>query len=382
MASRRPDGGPLPSPDELLAFIADNPGRASRRDVARAFGVVGARRRADLDRLLRRLEAEGRTGRADGPEPASGGVEPSELLVEVVEIDDEGVAVAEPLTWRTGGPPPKIRLRSRTGPGPRPAPGIGQRAVVRLLDGPKGRREGQGAAARRPRAAAGGRRLPAHAGRRPDNSRRPPSRARLPRRTSSRYRGGGWRPGSRRTEIRPPLRPRDSPRRAPPGRLVRRRRDKPSRHRRARRARAHARGRDGGGRPRGAGGRTRRARGSARRPARHHRRRRRPGPRRRRVRRTDERVRGDVARPRRHRRRGPLHPARKRARPRRVPTRQFGLLSRPRRADAARTTLRRSLLVASGRGQALPGGPLVDSATTARCGAGGSRAVSCVRRPG
>ncbi len=143
MAARRPDRGGLPSPDELLAFISDSPGRVGRRDIARAFGIGDSHGRDELNRLLRELKAEGRIGRAAGRKPASGGELPSELFVEVVELDDEGVAIAEPLMWQAEGPPPKILLRPQTGLGPHPAPGIGQRAVVQLRHGTEGRREGR-----------------------------------------------------------------------------------------------------------------------------------------------------------------------------------------------------------------------------------------------
>jgi len=48
----------IPSKDEILAWISDNPTQSSKRDIAKAFGIKGADR-IDLKRLLRELEDEG-----------------------------------------------------------------------------------------------------------------------------------------------------------------------------------------------------------------------------------------------------------------------------------------------------------------------------------
>ena len=48
----------IPTKDEILAWISDNPTLTSKRDIARAFGIKGAAR-IDLKRLLRELEDEG-----------------------------------------------------------------------------------------------------------------------------------------------------------------------------------------------------------------------------------------------------------------------------------------------------------------------------------
>ena len=48
----------LPSREDLLAYIQDNPGAASKRDLARAFGIKGDRRKA-LKAMLRDMADEG-----------------------------------------------------------------------------------------------------------------------------------------------------------------------------------------------------------------------------------------------------------------------------------------------------------------------------------
>src|SRR6056297_3257774 len=48
----------LPTKDEILNWISENPTQTSKRDIARAFGIKGAQR-IDLKRLLKELEDEG-----------------------------------------------------------------------------------------------------------------------------------------------------------------------------------------------------------------------------------------------------------------------------------------------------------------------------------
>ncbi len=117
----------LPSREQLLAFVARHRGRAGKREIARAFAIAGSERRAALGRLLGELKREGAlAGGRRRLQPQ--GALPSETVVEVVALDDEGNAVAEPASWQGEGPPPRIALTS----GARPAPGIGQRAVASI----------------------------------------------------------------------------------------------------------------------------------------------------------------------------------------------------------------------------------------------------------
>ena len=50
---------PLPSKDDLVAFIGQQPGKVGTREIARAFGMKNADR-ATLKTMLRELEDEGR----------------------------------------------------------------------------------------------------------------------------------------------------------------------------------------------------------------------------------------------------------------------------------------------------------------------------------
>ena len=61
MAPRKkahPTDDPVPSREAILAFIADQPGKVGKREIARAFGISGADKIA-LKRVLKEMADEG-----------------------------------------------------------------------------------------------------------------------------------------------------------------------------------------------------------------------------------------------------------------------------------------------------------------------------------
>ncbi|MDA1070453.1 MAG: ribonuclease R, partial [Proteobacteria bacterium] len=132
MPQKRPERGQLPTRDEILAFIAENPGRVSKRDIAKAFGITGSHVRTKLKELLRTMKEEGQIGRTAGRRLEIAGDLPSEMAVEIIDIDDDGRAIAEPLMWHGDTPPPRIPLLPGSGKRGGPAPGIGDRAFVQV----------------------------------------------------------------------------------------------------------------------------------------------------------------------------------------------------------------------------------------------------------
>ena len=121
----------LPTREQILAFIADHPGEAGKREIARAFGITGAAR-IPLKAMLKELAGEGlierRRNRLKRPEDL-----PSVTVLEITGRDSDGEFLARPTDWSDaeGGPPPPIVLaagRDRRGP----APGIGDHVLARL----------------------------------------------------------------------------------------------------------------------------------------------------------------------------------------------------------------------------------------------------------
>jgi ribonuclease R len=104
---RRPSG--LPSRDQVIEFIQSAEKPAGKREIAKAFGLLGEEKIA-LKRLLKDMAEE---GLIDGKKTAfhrMGGV-PKVTVLRVVDIDD-GEAVAIPDAWHPddGAPPPRLRL--------------------------------------------------------------------------------------------------------------------------------------------------------------------------------------------------------------------------------------------------------------------------------
>lgn len=126
--SRRPAPDALPSESEILAFVAQAPGRVGKRDIARAFGIKGDAKLA-LKHLLRTAERKGVLSHS-GRKARADGILPPVTLVEISHVNDDGDPVAHPVEWNEGrfGPRPEVTLRS-SGVA---APGQGDRVLVKV----------------------------------------------------------------------------------------------------------------------------------------------------------------------------------------------------------------------------------------------------------
>jgi ribonuclease R len=125
--TNKPERHPIPSREEILAFIATHPGRAAKRDIARHFGIEGADR-IPLKALLKELTADGgiesRKRRLKRPTDL-----PDVSVLDITGRDRDGDLLATPAEWVGEAPriaiaPSKVRLA--------PAPGIGDRVLARL----------------------------------------------------------------------------------------------------------------------------------------------------------------------------------------------------------------------------------------------------------
>ncbi|MCB8837082.1 ribonuclease R [Aurantimonas sp. VKM B-3413] len=143
MARRQPrePNRPELSREAVLRFIADNPGRTSKRDIAKAFGVKGDERIALKD-LLADLQAEGvlAGGRKRFGVP---GALPPVGVFEVRGRDDDGALLAEPVNWdedESGERPrlPVVQDRAKTA-----AAGIGERILARVVEDEAGLRRAE-----------------------------------------------------------------------------------------------------------------------------------------------------------------------------------------------------------------------------------------------
>jgi len=119
----------MPSKDEILQWISDNPTLTSKRDIAKAFGVKGAAR-IDLKRILKELEDEGHLEKRKktyrDPEKL-----PPVSVLQVSGQTNDGELLAKPLEWHGEGVEPVVLMIPRASD---PALGEGDRILARLQE--------------------------------------------------------------------------------------------------------------------------------------------------------------------------------------------------------------------------------------------------------
>lgn len=125
----------FPSREEVLRFIAESDKKVGKREIARAFGIVGADR-IRLKRLLRELGDDGLIARGHRRTLHAAGRLPPVAPIEIAETDIDGELYARPIDWREEAPPPRILVLppGRDGGNALSALGIGDRALARLAE--------------------------------------------------------------------------------------------------------------------------------------------------------------------------------------------------------------------------------------------------------
>ena len=136
----RAAAGLLPDRGELRRFIAGSAGRIGKREVSRAFGL-GPEHRAALRDLLKELEREGVLANAGARRYREAGRLPESMVVQITGTDTGGDALARPVGWDGGGPPPAIYMHPE--PKGRAALAPGQRVLARLKPIGNGKYEGR-----------------------------------------------------------------------------------------------------------------------------------------------------------------------------------------------------------------------------------------------
>jgi len=117
----------IPSKQEILEWISAHPTQASKRDIAKAFGIKGADR-IDLKRVLKELEAEGHLEKRKKTYRDPDSLPPVTVL-QVKGPDADGDLFARPLEWHGEGVEPIVLVVPRASD---PALGDGDRILARL----------------------------------------------------------------------------------------------------------------------------------------------------------------------------------------------------------------------------------------------------------
>ncbi len=117
----------IPSKQEILDWISENPALTAKRDIAKAFGIKGADR-IDLKRILKELEEDGHLEKRRKTYRDPDKLPPVSVL-QVSDMSGDGDLYARPLEWQGEGPEPKVLLVLRVND---PALGTGDRILARL----------------------------------------------------------------------------------------------------------------------------------------------------------------------------------------------------------------------------------------------------------
>jgi ribonuclease R len=116
-----------PSRDEILRFIAENPDRTGKRDIAKAFSLRGDDR-IWLKDLLRDLQDEGLLEKTRSKRLTRPGTLPHVAVLDIFGRDEDGLLLARPSESHGNGDVPVVAIRaSRSGP----TPGIGDRVLAK-----------------------------------------------------------------------------------------------------------------------------------------------------------------------------------------------------------------------------------------------------------
>jgi len=119
----------IPTKDQILEWISDNPTQTSKRDIARAFGIKGADR-IDLKRILKELEADGHLQKRRKTYRDAEKLPPVSVL-QVLGPTPDGDLYAKPLEWHGEGAEPRVLYIPRATD---PALGEGDRILGRLTE--------------------------------------------------------------------------------------------------------------------------------------------------------------------------------------------------------------------------------------------------------
>ncbi|MDQ0320320.1 ribonuclease R [Pararhizobium capsulatum DSM 1112] len=127
--------GAVPPRDVLMNFIAENPDRASKREIAKAFGLKGEHR-IELKALLRELEQDGYVEKKRNSLVRPGALPPVTVL-DITTRDKDGELIGRPAEWpEDAGVAPAVSIRQSTvskAKGKMPVGGLGDRVLAKIF---------------------------------------------------------------------------------------------------------------------------------------------------------------------------------------------------------------------------------------------------------
>ena len=121
----------MPSIEELLEFLSDNPKLSGKREIARAFGLKG-QQKITLKAMLKDLQLDGQI-KKQGKRFYKPGTLPHVTVLDIKHREKDGGLIAYPVQWdeETDGKLPKVSIvnhaRSKA-----PTAGVGDRVLARI----------------------------------------------------------------------------------------------------------------------------------------------------------------------------------------------------------------------------------------------------------
>jgi ribonuclease R len=126
--------GVLPPRDVLLRFIAENPEQASKREIAKAFGLKGETR-VELKALLKSFEEDGLLEKRRKSLVRPGALPPVAVL-DITTRDVDGELIGRPAEWLDdAGVAPAVAIHQSTvgSKGKAPVAGLGDRVLAKIF---------------------------------------------------------------------------------------------------------------------------------------------------------------------------------------------------------------------------------------------------------
>lgn len=122
----------VPSREQILKFVAENPQRNSKRDISKAFNIKGADK-IPLKALLRELEEEGKIERR-GKRLSKPGQLPPVTVIDILTRDRNGGLIGKPVDWDEvkNGKPPVVEISTRA-KGKEKVAGVGNRVLAKVF---------------------------------------------------------------------------------------------------------------------------------------------------------------------------------------------------------------------------------------------------------
>ncbi|MBX3506740.1 MAG: ribonuclease R, partial [Parvibaculum sp.] len=138
-ATKKPAGkkksGGLPTREQILDFLSENPGKTSKREIGRAFGVKGDDR-IPLKQMLKAMSEEGLIAKDEAKNLRRTDALPPVTVIEITHTDMDGELIARPVTWPGEEPAPLIVVAPDTSRKKRdydePPAGVGDRVLARI----------------------------------------------------------------------------------------------------------------------------------------------------------------------------------------------------------------------------------------------------------